>query len=144
MKLLRFVMFIFYRNDKMKVDFSFITPQQKQGLLLILSSVIVFGRVTIFLQNKVEKEGVYIKGTIVYSDGYKGGLMSKIRYSFKGHVFENLVHNEKKLRVGNQYFIKILSDDPNNLLLKENTPVPECLLDSNPPYEGWPRLPEFK
>lgn len=128
----------------MKEYFSLITRQQKQGLILILSIVIVFGSVTVFLQNKVEKEGVYIKGMVVYSEGYKGGLMSKIKYSFKGQVFENLVHNQRKLRPGDLYFIKILSDDPDNLLLKENNPVPECLLDSNPPYEGWLQIPECK
>jgi hypothetical protein len=128
----------------MKSDFSVMTSEQKRILGFILLGLIVLGAVQYYTRNKVDKEGVYVKGTVVNSEGYKGGIMSEIRYSFKDHDYQNSVHNEKKLQVGMQYLIKILSDDPNELLFLPDNPVPECLLDSNPPFEGWSKLPECK
>ena len=128
----------------MKSDFGVMTSEQKRTFGFILLVVIVLGAVKYFTRNKIDKEGVYVKGTVVNSEGYKGGIMSEIRYSFKNHIYQNIVHNEHKLQAGMQYLIKILCDDPNELLFLPDMPVPECLLDSTPPFEGWSKLPECK
>jgi hypothetical protein len=126
------------------IEFKYITGKQIKFLVFILTIVIVFGALTIFTRNKINKEGVYIKGTVIDRGGHKGGVISTVKYTFKGRVYENIVHSEGGERVGVQYFIKILADDPNELILLANNPVPECLLNSDPPVEGWAQIPECR
>jgi hypothetical protein len=106
--------------------------------------VIVLAVPKIFIRNKINKGGVYIKGTVIDRGGYKGGVISTVRYTFKGRVYENIVHSEGGDKVGVQYFIKILVDDLDELILLTKNPVPECLLNSKPPVEGWAQIPECR
>jgi hypothetical protein len=119
-----------------------ITGTQVKGLIFILLIVVVLGLSKIFVRNKIAANGVYLKSTILEKDGYKGGVLTTLKYTYKGHEYRNNVHSERPgEKVGEQYFIKILKDDPNELIFLEDNPVPQCLLDSNPPFEGWLQLP---
>jgi hypothetical protein len=125
------------------VDFKFISSSQKKGLIFILVIVIALGSARVFMRKKINDEGVYLKGTVIDRGGYKGGIITTVKYTFKGKSYQNIVHSENgREKVGDQYFIKVLSNDPNELLFLESNPVPQCLLDSVSPYEGWGQLPE--
>jgi hypothetical protein len=126
------------------IEFKYITGTQIKILVIILTIAIVPASLQLFTKNKIMKEGVYIKGTVLSREGYKGGVISKIKYTFKGRVYENNAHSEGGDKVGGQYFIKILASDPDELILLANNPVPECLLNSSPPVEGWAQIPECR
>lgn len=126
------------------IEFKYITGTQIKILVVILTVAIVPASLQLFTRNKIMKEGVYIKGTVLAREGFRSGVMSKIKYTFKGRVYETNAHSEGGDKVGGQYFIKILADDPNELILLASNPVPECLLSTNPPVEGWVEIPECR
>jgi hypothetical protein len=88
-------------------------------------------------------EGVYLKCIVIKSEGYKGGILTTVRYSYKGKSYKGMVHSEKGMeRAGDVYFIKILPHKPDAVAFLENNPVPNWLLTVESPSEGWKELPE--
>jgi hypothetical protein len=117
------------------------TPNIKKGGLFILFAVIVLGGYQIFVRNEINKDGVYSKCTIINSEGYKDGVMTMVAYGYKDNNYRARVRSNWKKEVGDEYFIKILPNDPEAIIFLEDNPVPACLLKVEAPSAGWRKLP---
>lgn len=120
------------------------TFREKRSMLLVFFIVIIcVGVYQFWLRKKVNTEGVYLKCTVIKSEGYKGGILTTVRYSYKGKSYKGMVHSEKgREKAGDAYFIKILLHKPEAVVFLEDNPVPDCLLTVGPPSEGWKKLPK--
>ncbi|MBY0535753.1 MAG: hypothetical protein K2P88_07885 [Chitinophagaceae bacterium] len=119
--------------------------ENKRLLIVFLSIVFLLFANQLYRRNKVYNNGVYSICTIVYSEGYKGGIMSRVKYEYKGKQFTDLVHTPGGMKTfGDAYFIKLLPDNPDAFVFLEDFPVPACLLNVKVPPDGWKELPTCK
>lgn len=98
----------------------------------------------LLVRTKINRSGVYIQATVVKSEGYKGGILTTLKYFFRDKGYEGRVHSGKKQSAGDRYFIRILPNDPHSVIFLENNPVPPCLLNIAVPYDGWDTIPNCK
>ena len=98
-----------------------------------------------FARKKIAEEGIYTKCILVNVEGYKGGVLLTIKYTFNGKDYEGMVHGALgKLSIGKQFFVKLLPYKPAAPLLLEDNPVPDCLTNAEPPQGGWKDMPGCK
>lgn len=106
-------------------------------------AVIVFFQY--FNRMEINNAGVYTKYKIINSEGYKGGILITIEYYFKTkkHI-GRFAGDLGKSAIGNQYFIKVLSNREDAFVFLRDHLVPDCLLDIAAPPDGWKELPMCK
>lgn len=89
----------------------------------------------------ISSNGVYTKCIIKSVLAYKGGVRIEIDYFFKNEKFSALLnYSGDGIKVGEQYFIKLLPENPKAFNF-DNIIIPECLLNKQPPFNGWTKLP---
>jgi hypothetical protein len=122
------------------------TFKEKRGMLLLFFIVVIsVGVYQFLLRKRISTEGVYSKCIVIKSEGFKGGILTTVRYSYKGKAYEGGIHSEKgREKAGDAYFIKILPEKPDAVVFLEDNPVPDCLLAIQVPPEGWKELPICK
>ena len=111
-------------------------------LAIILVGVFGFLYLQIRENKFIDKNGIYLKCIIYNIEGYKGGRMATIEYTYRKIKYRKRSHTSLgKRTIGKQYFVKILPEYPNSFILIEESAVPECLIDSIPPQGGWVKIP---
>lgn len=110
--------------------------------LLFIAIVIVVGIGEMTIKRKIMREGVYDKCTVINSEPHKGGLYVTIRYSYKGRTLQRRFFGDLgKSAIGHQYFIKVLSVNPEACVFLGDQPVPDCLQEVEAPSDGWKSIP---
>ncbi len=119
--------------------------ENKRLLIVVLTILFLYLAYQIYGRDKISKNGIYLICTILDSDGYKGGIMSRVKYKFRGKEFSGLVHTPGGIKTfGDSYFIKLLPENPEEVVFLEDIPVPACLLNVKVPTDGWKELPTCK
>ncbi|MDI3318388.1 hypothetical protein [Pinibacter soli] len=110
------------------------------GFLIIIT---MLGLYKVYLNNRINTYGVYLKGTLVDVEGRKGGLNITIKYLFDGKEYNNTrgTSHLNSNDIGKQFFIKLVPDKPNQIVVLEENPVPDCLLNIDSPTGGWKTIP---
>ena len=69
--------------------------------------------------------------------------MLTVNYQFKGENYNGRLTTGKlsKDDIGKDYFVMLLPSNPNAIVLLENNPVPDCLLNKAAPPQGWKKMP---
>lgn len=119
--------------------------QSFKGRPLIIFFIVVFG-IAIYqlvINKGINDRGIYTKCTVVNSEGYKGGIIITIEYSYKGKKYTGRLNSSLgRAAIGNQYFIKLLPKSPEAVIFLKEYSVPDCLLIVDSPFDGWKELPK--
>ncbi len=99
-----------------------------------------------YFNSNILEKGVFTKATLVNAEAYKGGVNITLKYSFNGREFESRMGGGGlgSGSIGQQFFVKVIPEDPDHIVLFSKKPVPECLLETAPPAMGWSKLPICK
>ncbi|MFM2363680.1 MAG: hypothetical protein RLZZ316_2582 [Bacteroidota bacterium] len=96
-----------------------------------------------FRRRQIINSGVYSIGRIMSIEGGKGGTLIKFAYHIRGDITIALIKNDfYKVKINEQYFIKILPSQTDQVIFLYDKQVPDCLLNVVPPKEGWKELPK--
>jgi len=113
--------------------------------LFFIGIVVVIGIFQHFNHSIIIKDGVYTKCKIINSEGYKGGVLITIEYSFKTRKHKGrFAADLGKSAIGKQYFIKVLSKREDAFIFLRDHLVPDCLQHVEAPPDGWEELPICK
>lgn len=121
--------------------------QNFKGKPLLIFFLIIVGIAIyqLIINKKIDNNGIYTKCTLINSEGYKGGIIITIKYKYKGNEYTGRLNCAlSKTAIGNQYFIKLLSENPNENIFIREFSVPDCLLTIAAPPEGWKEIPGCK
>lgn len=112
-------------------------------LAIFLLIMFVYAICQFAYNKRIIDKGIYTKCIVVNSEGYKGRIMITIRYKYNGKEYTtSLTTPLGKRAIGQQYFIKLLPDIPGEVVFLKEFLVPHCLLNVEPPSEGWKELPK--
>lgn|SRR5574343_1648079 len=116
--------------------------EKRNFILFFIIAVLGLIAHQFWIRQSVNNNGIYLKCKVINSEGYKGGILTTISYSYKTKAYRVMVHSEfGREKIGEQYFIKVLPSNPDVVLFLENNPVPDCLLQKDTPVEGWKQMP---
>lgn len=91
----------------------------------------------------MEKSGVYTVAKITGWESAEQGSDLYFDIYFNGKTFRSHSGGGYSLHVGKLYYVKVLSDNPNQYKLS-NIEVPECILIQGIPPNGWKEIPQCK
>ena len=118
------------------------TREKKIIFFSILVAVMFYGIYQFFRRKDIQENGPFLKGTVVSSEGDKGGIMITVEYKYFGKVYKGRVNSELgKAAIGNQYFIQVSPTNPNSLVFHRDKLVPDCLTNVEAPDKGWDKIP---
>jgi hypothetical protein len=126
----------YFKNEKTGLNFS----------IIFLSLVVIVILVYFFFTNKIINEGKITKAVIIKIQSSKSSSLVLYKYYFNGKIYQS--QGATKLRnqdIGKQYYLKLLSTEYGMMRLLEDKPVPVCLQNIDPPFDGWkdfPKCPE--
>jgi len=121
------------------------TPNKKEIIVFFLLIAFVFAAADIydyFQQKKVMAAGVYTKCTVTGREQVRSGHIITISYTYKGkamagHIRSNLGEDA----IGQQYFVKVISEGSGDFVFLPEQPVPECFKRLPAPFDGWKSIP---
>jgi hypothetical protein len=116
--------------------------QKRTIMLFIVAAVVLFGIYQFFSDKEIETNGVYSKGVVLNAESTKGGMLITVGYTFHGGKYQSRFGATLgRKAIGRQYFIQFLPDRPNAIVFHKDKLVPDCLLNVDPPNDGWKEIP---
>ena len=124
--------------------FIFLTRMSRDStiFLLFLGSVAIYGLYQHAWNNRIEKNGAYLKGKVIKSESTRGSVLITVEYIFHAKRYESMFGSDLgKKAVGRYYFIQLDPYNPEAIIFHKDKPVPDCLLYVDAPPEGWKEIP---
>ena len=118
------------------------TSSKKILFFLFMAIILIYG-VYQFLWNKdIEKEGMFFKGVVINSESTRGGALITVEYEYFSKRYESVLPIDLgKGAIGRQYFIQLKLENPKSIVFHRDKPVPNCLINVEPPQAGWKKIP---
>ena len=111
-------------------------------IALVIAVVIVTFLVALyfFRESRLNRDGIYVIGTIASVDEFENGYWTKIKYQYKGKSYTFTYNALPKIN-DKRVFLKISATNPNLCKLILDVKVPGCLLLQSTPLNGWDKIP---
>jgi hypothetical protein len=113
--------------------------------LTLMAAIVVFTVINnITHHRKMSQGSVFVLGIVTQKESGKNSTSYTGNYVFKGKQYPAQFNSlAVQLHLGEYFFIRIASADPETADYLYDEPVPACLTPASMPAEGWKTLPSY-